>query len=77
MHYSEREWLKYVNDALDPDVREKFENHLYTCDQCLNIYLQAVESSEKHLPAVENEADFTDAIMTQIMESSPSIIKKT
>ena len=68
-HYSEQEWMKYVENELDKDVREVYENHLYSCDQCLDIYLQAVAEVETELPVITNEADFTDLVMAQISES--------
>lgn len=82
MHYSEQEWMKYVKNELDKDVREEYENHLYSCDQCLDSYLMAVEAEEAELPMLSNEADFTSLVMAQIadakMETSqkPQIGKK-
>lgn len=69
-HYSEKEWMKYVKNELDKDTREEYENHLYRCDQCLDIYLQAVVEVESELPVITNEADFTDLVMAQISEAS-------
>lgn len=63
-HYAYDEWLKYVKNELEDDVREAYEDHLYSCDQCLELYLTAVE--EDDLPIIENEPDFTDLVMAQI-----------
>ena len=71
MHYSKEEWTKYVKNEMNEDVREEYENHLYTCDQCLDIYLQVVEEAEYELPEIENDTEFTDLIMAQIAESRP------
>ncbi|MED3574046.1 hypothetical protein ACTHO0_26055 [Cytobacillus praedii] len=68
MHYSEQEWMKYVKNELDKDVREEYENHLYSCDQCLESYLMAVEAEEAELPMISNEADFTTLVMAQIAD---------
>ncbi|KAB2331171.1 hypothetical protein F7731_19035 [Cytobacillus depressus] len=70
-HYSKEEWTKYVKNELDHDVREDYENHLYTCDQCLDIYIQAVDEVEGALPVIENESAFTDLIMAQIARNEP------
>ncbi|WP_245350020.1 hypothetical protein [Cytobacillus eiseniae] len=69
MHYSEQEWMKYVKNELAKDVREEFEHHLYSCDQCLDTYLLAVEAEEALLPKISNEVDFTDLVMTQITKT--------
>ncbi|MBY0122205.1 anti-sigma factor [Bacillus sp. S/N-304-OC-R1] len=74
-HYSKEEWMKYVNNEMTQDVREEYENHLYTCDQCLTLYLDAVAEAEEDLPEIENESGFTDLIMAQIAESKPPVLK--
>ncbi len=68
-HYSYEEWMTYVKNEVDKAERESFEDHLYSCDQCLDCYLQAVAEVENELPVIENEADFTNVVMAQIAES--------
>lgn len=75
-HYSYEEWMKYVENKLDKGVREVYENHLYSCDQCLDIYLEAVAESEPELPMLSNEADFTDLVMGQIANTKSPDIQK-
>lgn len=65
-HFPYEEWEKYIKNELNEDVREKLEDHLYSCDQCLDIYLQAVTEHENELPIISIESDFTDRIMTEI-----------
>lgn len=74
-HYSKEEWMTYVKNEMAQDVREEYENHLYTCDQCLTLYLDAVAEAEEDLPEIENETGFTDLIMAQIAESKPAVPK--
>ncbi|MEH7548019.1 hypothetical protein COJ85_17840 [Bacillus sp. AFS076308] len=62
-HYSYEEWQHYVKDELSEDRREDLESHLYTCDQCLEVYLQAVTANETSLPALPDEPNFTDRVM--------------
>lgn len=76
MHYSEQEWMKYVKNELDKDVREEYENHLYSCDQCLESYLMAVEAEEAVLPMISNESAFTDLVMAQIADIKMETIQK-
>jgi small nuclear ribonucleoprotein (snRNP)-like protein len=68
MHYPFEEWMKYVENKLDLDVREVYEDHLYSCDQCLNLYLQAVSEAGSQLPVMTNEDSFTDFVMAQASE---------
>lgn len=63
MHISISQWQKYVTNELQEDEREVYENHLYSCDQCLTVYLQVVEASETQLPSLQNEISFTDKII--------------
>jgi len=65
-HYTYDQWLKYVNDELDEDMRILLEDHLYGCDECLDLYVGAVAEQETVLPAISNEATFTDQIMMKI-----------
>ncbi|GKU84495.1 anti-sigma factor [Niallia sp. NCCP-28] len=65
-HYTYDQWLKYVNDELDEDTRILLENHLYSCDECLDLYVGAVAEQETVLPAISNETNFTDQIMMKI-----------
>ncbi|WP_066299087.1 hypothetical protein [Bacillus sp. FJAT-29937] len=74
-HYSIEEWMNYVKNEFDQDVREEYENHLYTCDQCLDVYLEAVTAAESELPEMMNDIDFTNSIMAQIAESHPPSVK--
>jgi hypothetical protein len=62
-HYSYEEWQHYVKDELSEDRREDLESHLYTCDLCLEVYLQAVTANETSLPALPDETNFTDRVM--------------
>lgn len=79
-HYIYDQWLKYVNDELDEDMRILLEDHLYTCDQCLDLYVAAVTEQETVLPVIPDETSFTDQIMMKIsnvdMEGQRSEQKK-
>lgn len=76
-HYSYEHWLKYVKDELGETERSLLEDHLYTCDQCLDIYIDAVDAEEDGLPSISNETAFMDGIMQKIaIEPSNEITKK-
>ncbi|WHY86781.1 hypothetical protein QNH39_02580 [Neobacillus novalis] len=65
-HYCYEEWLQYVKDEMNDQDREKLETHLYTCDQCLEQYLQAMAANETSLPILSNESSFTDLVMAEV-----------
>ncbi|WP_066071360.1 anti-sigma factor family protein [Neobacillus soli] len=65
-HYSYDEWLQYVKNEINEKTREEIESHLYTCDQCLEDYLQAVSANESSLPTLSNVSNFTDLVMAEV-----------
>lgn len=69
-HYSYEQWKDYVKNDVDESVRKMYEDHLYSCDQCLEAYLDAVADCAADLPILENEDIFTDLVMAQIKENS-------
>lgn len=75
-HMTYENWLLYVQDDLDEQTRVEYENHLYSCDDCLEIYLQAVEANEFQMPSLPETADFTDSVMKQIQTPVKTIKKK-
>ncbi|MBO0992506.1 anti-sigma factor family protein [Bacillus sp. SD088] len=67
-HYSVENWLQYVRDELEEETRTQYENHLYHCDHCLELYLQAVETNDAQELDLSETENFTDSIMEQIAE---------
>lgn len=70
-HINEEEWTLYVNNGLSDHIREEYENHLYDCDHCLQLYLKALANHENQLPVIENEEAFTEKIMTKVRKKQP------
>ncbi|RWR04535.1 hypothetical protein [Siminovitchia fortis] len=65
-HIEYEKWMLYATDSLDEKTRMHFENHLYSCDHCLELYLQAVEEAESQMPVLSDPSGFTDSIMKGI-----------
>ncbi|MFD1708205.1 hypothetical protein ACFSCZ_15920 [Siminovitchia sediminis] len=65
-HIDNEKWILYVTDSLDEDTRVHYENHLYSCDHCLEQYLKAVQAAESQMPVLSNPLGFTDSIMKEI-----------
>ncbi|MBP3039617.1 hypothetical protein J9303_08965 [Bacillaceae bacterium Marseille-Q3522] len=69
-HYAKEQWLQYVKNEITEEKREEYEAHLYSCDQCLKIYLQAVEAYEPLLPVPADENYFTNKVMESIAKKA-------
>lgn len=67
-HYSVENWLQYVRDELEEETRTQYEDHLYHCDHCLALYLQAVEINDAQELELSETKNFADSIMEQIAE---------
>jgi len=73
-HYTYDEWQQYVKNEINENTREELESHLYTCDQCLEVYLQAISENESSLPVLSSESNFTDQVMAMV---KPSMVPDT
>lgn len=49
-HYTKKEWLAYIRDELQASERDRYEDHLYHCDQCLQVYMACVEEQTDIMP---------------------------
>lgn len=68
-HYDYVEWLLYKNKALPEDKQTEMEEHLYSCDICMNIFLSLID--EKDMEAAESiiPIDFTQNTIKNISKS--------
>lgn len=65
-HFTKAEWMRYVEGELPSKMREEAENHLYLCDDCLQLYLQAATESESTLPNEQRLEKMTNQIMDEL-----------
>jgi hypothetical protein len=72
-HYNYDEWLEYVKNEVNEKTRVELENHLYTCDECLDHYLQAMAANESSLPILANESTFTDVVMAEVTKKKDMV----
>ncbi|MFP7474012.1 hypothetical protein SFC55_23780 [Niallia taxi] len=73
-HYSFEQWQEYAKDELDEGNRSQMEDHLYGCDHCLDLYVQAVEAQEQELPSISDVEGFTDQIMQKITQEQAELM---
>ncbi|MEI7025748.1 hypothetical protein [Paenibacillus sp. y28] len=64
-HPSVLVWQQYVENLLPNEEREPLEEHLYSCDMCLSLYMQVVENQEHRQPS-KQMPQLTEQIMGQI-----------
>lgn len=67
-HFTHEQMLDYISNAIPESERVEFEDHLYTCDPCLEIYAKFVEEQGDRLPELAEGDLFT----VQILEKLPS-----
>ncbi|WP_062352767.1 hypothetical protein [Bacillus kwashiorkori] len=63
-HFLIDEWRQYRNGEVEEKKAEKMEEHLYNCDQCLNLYIEATDTILDI--AIQDEMAFTNGVMEQI-----------
>ena len=70
-HYDYVEWVLYKNNLLDDGIREEMEEHLYLCDECMEIFLSLIDEEEIQVAASIVPEDFTDKVMDNIKVIRP------
>lgn len=65
-HIALEEWKNYARDEMDDHKRTENEEHLYSCDQCMSLYMEAIEAVQGELPSIEGPSLFTEEVMERI-----------
>lgn len=68
-HIALEEWKHYARDEMNDNNRTKYEEHLYSCDQCMSLYMEAIEIVQDELPSIEGPSLYTlytDEVMDRI-----------
>lgn len=65
-HVSLEEWTAYIADEVPEALKIEYENHLYSCDDCLTVYMEAMEREEDIQPI--EEWDIADSVMHSIAQ---------
>ncbi|KYG28123.1 anti-sigma factor family protein [Alkalihalobacillus trypoxylicola] len=64
-HYTKEDWTLYINGTVQQNQQLKMEEHLYTCDQCLQDYMESL--AQVSIEPSRNESDdFIDSVMQKI-----------
>lgn len=63
-HYDQQHWKAYVLNIVDEGERVEMENHLYNCDECMDLYIQQLDELDD---CNFNESPaFTETIMKRV-----------
>jgi len=66
-HFSNEEWMSYINDKLSETTCEELENHLFSCDLCLEVYIKMIDRQAQELPVIDYSS-FTDEIIAELTQ---------
>ena len=80
-HYDHIEWILYKKKLFPEEKMLKMEEHLYSCDRCLETFLSLVDNEEIDKANKDLSIDFTDQVMAKIENiyhmPKPKIIRPT
>ncbi|KMK75285.1 anti-sigma factor family protein [Alkalihalobacillus pseudalcaliphilus] len=62
-HFSKQEWQLYILGEYDETQESKMEDHLYTCDDCLSVYMDLLEQVDV---GTTEPVSFVESIMTKV-----------
>lgn len=70
-HYDQLEWVLYKSNLLDSKIYEEMEEHLYTCDDCMEIFLSLIDEEEINQAGSIVSVDFTNNVMNNLKNIRP------
>lgn len=71
-HYTGEQWMTYVEQGLSDEDNQQMEQHLVTCDSCMELYMQSLERVVGSYPSLPDEAALADRVMLAI-EAADSV----
>lgn len=76
-HISVAEWHAYLADEIPEAQKIDYENHLYSCDECLEVYMEALEREENVFPS--EKLSIADSVMGSIarLKEEPLLVDKS
>lgn len=65
-HYSPEQWAAFKKGFVVEDLRREMEEHLSTCDVCLETYLAMVDVRDVELAEMTLRPDFADRVLSTV-----------
>ena len=75
-HFDKIKWLEYKNNKLEEKEEIEMENHLYSCDSCMEIFLSTIGDEEVQIAEDYIPVNFTENIMASIKNVKPMVKPK-
>lgn len=70
-HFSKEEWLAFKNDEILEEEKILMEDHLYSCDTCMDVYLNLIDEEELDFAEMIIPTGFTESVMESIKNITP------
>jgi hypothetical protein len=67
-HYDYLEWVFYKEKVLSKEKFKEMEEHLYECNECMDIFLSLIDSKEIDGAEKTIPHDFTNKVMKDIQK---------
>ncbi len=65
-HYDYIEWILYKEKVFSDEKLNEMEEHLYICDECMDIFLALIDKREEKIAEKIVPIDFTNKVMENI-----------
>lgn len=76
-HYDYVEWLFYKKNILSIEKQNEMEEHLYSCDECMEVFLSLIDEEEITRASEIVPKDFNQYIMRNIKSNKVKKIQPT
>lgn len=63
-HYSRNEWLAYLNGQCTENQSIAYEDHLYECEACLQVYMNCAEEQSVISPKLQDK-QYVEKLVTK------------
>lgn len=67
-HYDYVEWIFYKEKTLSNKMIQEMEEHIYECNECMDIFLSLINEEEIYKAEETISSDFTSCVMDNIQE---------
>lgn len=75
-HYDYVEWLLFKNKLLSKEQSDEMEQHLYSCNTCMEIFLSLIDEKEELKAAEIIPDDFTSVVLKGLPEIKKAKVNK-
>lgn len=74
-HYDYVEWLLYKNNSLPEEKYNEMEEHLFSCDICMEIFLSLIDQKEIEAVSKIVPKDFNEKVINKISKNKVKVLK--